>query len=288
MKEIIDDYGRVILLTIVISGCLYMFCNIWFGSGSLFARISNSALRASTDSSTVTSTTDGQMYITKENGDTVLESQQGSASTLEDISNRRDPILHSVGEQNNSSGDSKTSQLLINTSYYSTDLFWAVDADGNEIHKSLTSTNSITTDTDNYNYYNDGTDDSGYFRVLSIATADGRNLISNLADTAGSDKSDPKTSIAYSNISYTNKTGAAGSGSYISGDTFNILDDDGGKPWLTYNVDAQQWMFYKSGTYCIRIFVCDSKGKSTTGTVYLSVNNRITKNDGNGDNTSEH
>ena len=274
MRTIIEDYGRVILLVILVSGCLTMFVNFWWGRESLGSKYMQTMLRASTDSMVVTSTNDdGGFYIKSEDGTVRHESALGTSSTLKDISKRTDPKLYGVGEQNTAT------QLLINKSYHTEDLFWAVDADGVEIHKSLTSDNGINSD----NYFNG----EGYFRVLSISTASGYDIISNLSDL---DSNGQKAhAIAYKDVSYSNKKGIAGSSSYASADTFYIYaGSDKSDPWLSYNVKTQKWYFYKSGTYCLNVFVCDSEGKSTTGTVYISVMKRLTENEGAVTNNSAH
>lgn len=277
MKAIIDDYGRVILLVILISGCLTMFVNFWYGESSLLAVLMNGVMRASTDNMTVYSTNDGieGLYIRSENGTEYLATQLASSVTQENIASRNDAILYAVGEQNASGVDWKDNQLLINTPYHTEDLFWAVDADNVEIRKALTADNGINSD----NYFNE----TGYYRPLSISTASGSEIISNLSDL------NAEYSIAYKDMTYTNQSGAAGSASCTSDNTFFIYSgSDNSDPWLTYNVNTQTWHFYKSGTYCLRVFVCDSKGKSTTGTVYINVAKRLTENQGAGNNNSGH
>lgn len=286
MKTIIEDYGRVILLVILVSGCLTMFVNFWYGGDSILATLMNGVMRSSTDSMAVVTTNDnetvlinppksssGGFYIQSEDGTVRAETQLGTSLTLEEISSRADAKLYSVGEQNSSGVSWKDNQLLINKTYHTEDLFWAVDADGVEIRNALTADNGINAD----NYFNE----TGYYRPLSIATANGSEIISNLSDLNAA------YSIAYKDTAYTHQNGAAGSASMVGGDTFTIYDDDGAL-WFTYNVKTQKWYFYKSGTYCLRVLVCDSKGKSTIGQVYISVAKRLTDNEGSGNNTTEH
>ena len=266
MKEAIDTYGRTILLVIVTIFMLTMFANLWFGSGAYIADIANRVFKASTSDMTTTSTSSGTMQIVKSDGTVINETQQGSALELEQIAKRDDAKLYAAGTQNG------TDQIITGIWYNTSNLLWAVDADGNMISKSL----SANTAVDNDGYYNG----DAYFRVLSVSTGNGYELISNLSDIDTS-------SIAYSNMQYTNKTGAAGNMSSIAGQSFNICADDGSQ-WLSYNAGDQKWYFYKSGTYCMRVFVCDSKGKSTTGTVYVSVNKRLTDNSGSGNDSVNH
>jgi hypothetical protein len=269
MESIIKDYGRVVLLVILISGCLTMFVNFWYGENSLAAIVMNGAMRASTDSMTVINTGDEKFIITSENGNQYTEVQLGTSVKLEEIA-ERDITLYGAGEQNKSGYDGNNwnkNQLVIGVDYNTTDLFYAIDSDGVEIRRVLDS----DTGTDSNNYF----DEVGYYRPLSISTASGYELISDLSVLK-------KTSIgeAIRDESKITKTDGVKT-------TFSIKNQND-EALFTYNVKTQKWKFSKAGIYCLKVFVCDSNGKSTTGTVYISVNKRITDNIGDGNNTTGH
>lgn len=266
MRAIISEYGTVLVLCFVSLFCLTWYVDVWYGSDTFMSRLAHNIFNASTSSSTDVSVGD-TITVSDKNGSVVSEVQQGSAAKLEEIQSRKAAKLIGAGEQN------KSSQLMVDKQYSTSDLFYAIDSDNVEIHKSLTDKNSIN----DSGYFND----TGYFRALSISSGNGDDIISDLSNL------NARESIAYSSVEYPNKTGIAGTRSSTTADTFNIYANDGSK-WMTYNVKTQKWMFYKSGTYCLRVFVCDSKGKSTTGTVYITVAKRITNNVGDGNNTTGH
>lgn len=322
MKAVFDEYGGTILLVIVTSMCLLMFANVWFGSGSMVSNLATGIFHNSTSDMTDVSTDetmtivhsnygtegmnvgvsnyinvnlDGIAYVgTTSDGET----KQQSAGTVEDISKRTVPKLYALGIQNkvgngvyNPSDEREglNGQLLINKEYATTDLFYAVDADGNKITTTMDSgkfvADNSNKDAHDGNITSEVFDETGGFmRVLSVAQANGNEIISNCADA-------DNRSIAYITASYSDKMGSAGSDSYAlnngSSEKF-IIKNANNEDWLTYDVLNQKWYFYKSGTYVFRVYVCDKKGKSTTGTIYVSIARDITQNQGDGNNTSEH
>lgn len=329
MKEVFEEYGTVIYLTIVAAMCLIMFCNAWFGSGSIVGNLSYAVFTASdykeyhidsidkrnlritvsevknlnpdmkstsdngimsimkSDGTRVVQTASGYHkleYYT--NGSTISNSQLNSAIKSEDVAKRADAEVYGTGYQN------KTTQLLINKPYKLTSKFsQSTVSEGSELTITPSQTGLVyAVDADNKlitdvagNGYNDAVvsnNSKGYIQALSISQGNGNELISDVA------RAKPKN-IAYADRTYSDKKGGAGSGSYTTGSGFVIKAPDGSN-WFTYDVNSKEWMFYKAGTYCLRVLVCDSEGKSTTSTVYITVAKAITKNEGSGNNTQGH
>lgn len=271
MKAVFEEYGSSIVLVIVASMCLVMFANVWMGSGSFVSNLATAIFSQSTSDSKIVNTGDVKM---------TNEIQEASASKVENtIVNRDEPVLHATGMQNaTGQSDARKNQLVINKSYKSTDLIWAVDADGKEIRTCI---NEVEHGHNDKNYYKDDDTAKGFFRVLSISQGNGNELISDCADPSAK-------SIAYANREYTDKNGGAGPSSYVANNQFNITAPFDDNPWVTYDITSQTWTFHKSGTYCFRVYVCDRKGKNMTGTVYINVAKRITKNDGDGHSAGSH
>ena len=298
MKQIIDEYGAVLLEVIIACLCIIMYVHVWFGSaGESYDKSSmlseaahdifsgkkgdnanlHDATRKSTSSSDGFHTAltvknpDGTSYTISDK--TVTMTQDKTASTAQNIADRYNPKLFSYGTQNQKNANSKENQLLVNTPYATTDLFYAVEYNKNgvktgEIHATSKDKNASGSFSDDKHGQN------GYMRVLSISTAKGDELISNCSKIN-------RKSIAFANETYTNKKGASGSTSYITQTGFTINTPDGSS-WFNFDVTNQNWCFYKAGTYCFRVFVCDSYGKSAINTVYISVASSITRNEGSG------
>lgn len=317
MKQIIDEYGGVILQVIVGALCLLMYTHVWFGSGgegygsaSLFSENANIIFNAklkydvndkgkkelvSPDMTNV-STADAsdfnsKLYITNPDGTSYLVSdktvavvQDKTASKTEEINARYAPKLFSFGSQNATDAlldlDFGTirsdNQLITKKTYSSSELFYGVEYDENGTAKGVITRfakNAAGEGQLSGGFY-DGTPNTGYMRILSLSTADGREIVSDCSKYS-------RDNIAFYNVNYTNKKGAAGD--KTAGDLygFTVYTPEGDE-WLTYSIADEKWTFDKAGTYCFRVFVCDSKGKTNTSTVYISVASGITTNKGDG------
>ena len=256
MKQMIEQYGSVILAVIVGIVCLTMYANVWVGSDSMISHIGNSLFYKSTsDQLTVNTTVAGDAYIIQSDGTLVKQQQQQSASNVASIQNRLAPTMQALGNQN-------SNQALIGQWYKTTDLMRGLSDNGNGVlNKPIT---TLITDSNK-------TITSNYFRVLSVTLGNGDCLISDLSNLNGND------GIAYSNKTYANKVGAAGSNSKYANNRFVIYTADN-EALLEYDVANQKWYFYKAGAYSFRCFIVDEKGKSATSTVHIAVNRSNTTN----------
>lgn len=267
MKRIIEEYGNTILLVILAAGCLWMYCNVWYGTGSFISGIYNQVFSQSTsDYTTVSTTVDGGCYIVRADGSHANENQQKTAQIIEDISKRLAPTMAARGTQN-------STQALIGKWYNTTDLMYGLADNGSGnltvlINASINNTNKDST--------------TNYFRVMSVTTGNGDFLISDTADVSST--GGKANGICYQSVSYADRKGQADDRSNYSSGVFHIwkpkTNTSYGNPeqWFDYDMINQRWYFYKSGTYCFRCFIVDSEGKSATGTVYIAVNRENTMN----------
>lgn len=256
MKQIIEEYGGAILAVIVGIACLTMYANVWVGSGSMVSYIGNSLFnQATSDQLKVNTAVASDAYIIQSDGTLVKQEQQQSASDVASIQNRLAPTMQALGNQNND-------QAIVGQWYKTTALMQGLSDNGSgELTKPITT------------YINDSnkTFTTNYFRVLSVTLGNGDYLISDLSNLNNND------GIAYSDISYADKVGAAGTNSKYENGRFVIYTSDN-EALLEYKVAEQEWCFYKAGAYSFRCFVVDEEGKSSTSTVHIAVNRSNTTN----------